>query len=260
MQMNKKLYYALMGLFTMIAAGCLAYLAVYTISNMMAEDKQKDLANMIVEVPTEETTGEDVSTSEDDEPVFQEKFRALYESNQDFVGWISIPDTNINYAVMQCMEDEEYYLRRDFDGKKSQSGMLFLDTECDVKKPTVNLLIYGHNMKSGKMFHDLLKYDDEEFYQTHKYITFDTIYRTGTYEVIAAFYTAISGKDAKNFKYYTFFDTDYAGPFDYFVENAKALTPYETADAEFGDELITLSTCAYHVENGRYVVVAKKIK
>ncbi len=258
MKMNKKLYYLLMGLLTVIIAGCLAYLVIYYVSSKLADDKQKDLAELIVEVSTE-TTEETVS-EESDEPVFQEKFRTLYEMNQDFVGWLTVPDTNIDYPVMQKLDDEEYYLRRDFEKKSSQAGMLFLDTECDVKKPTVNMMIYGHNMKSGKMFHDLLKYDDKEFYESHKYITFDTIYREGTYEVIAAFYTEISAKDARKFKYYTFFDADYAGPFDYFVQNAKALTPYETADAEFGDELITLSTCAYHVENGRYVVVAKKIK
>lgn len=200
-----------------------------------------------------------LSVSGDDGVVIQGKYRKLYEMNPDFAGWLQIPDTKINYGVMLCEEDEEYYIRRDFNKEHSMAGMLFIDSESDIVTPGTNIIIYGHNMKAGTMFHDLLKYADEEYYLKHRYVTFNSIYRDGTYEVIGAFYTQIETKDSDEYRYYRFFQADSKEEFDTYVNYVKAKTPYETADAEFGDALITLSTCSYHTDNGRYVVVAKRV-
>lgn len=161
---------------------------------------------------------------------------------------------------MQTMEDEEYYIHRDFYGDYSAAGTLFADTESNIEKPSDNILIYGHNMKTGKMFHDLLKYENEDFYKSHRYIQFDTIYGNASYEVIAAFRTEILDEESEGFKYYRFFDAEDEADFHRFVSGCKGLTSYTIdTDASYGDSLITLSTCAYHTENGRFVVVAKKI-
>ena len=190
----------------------------------------------------------------------QKKFKELYAKNHDFMGWLTIDGTDIDYPVMQSLDDEEYYLHRDFDKTYSYPGTLFIDTSSDVKSPSDNILIYGHHMQSGKMFGKLEDYADKDYYENHRYIFFDTIYGDGTYEVIAAFYSKIYDKDYDGFKYYQFFDAYDKEQFDYYVSNCKALTSYDISEtAEYGDKLISLSTCAYHTTNGRFVVVAKKI-
>lgn len=191
----------------------------------------------------------------------QEKFAELYSLNHDFIGWITIAGTAVDYPVMQSMDDEEYYLHRDFDRNYSLAGMLFADTDCDIRKPSDNIMIYGHHMQSGKMFQNLTKYEDESYYKAHKYITFDTIEKDGTYEIIAAFKSQVYEEDYTGFKYYKFFNAKNKAEFDDYVTNCKELCAYDIpVTAEYGDELLTLSTCNYHTTNGRFVVVAKKIK
>lgn len=189
----------------------------------------------------------------------QEKFVDLYTANKDFIGWLTVPGTNIDYPVMYTPSDEEFYLKKDFNKEKSSSGTLFVASHSDPLAPSDNVIIYGHNMKAGTMFHDLLKYEDEDYYKEHSTFEFDTIQDNGTYEVIAAFRTKINEGDSKEFKYYEFYNASSESEFYEYVEKAKSLTPY-TIDtkAVYGDKLVTLSTCAYHAKEGRYVVVAKK--
>ena len=110
----------------------------------------------------------------------QEKFADLYTANNDFIGWLTIPGTEVDYPVMHTPSDEEFYLKRDFNKEKSSSGTLFLAAKCDALLPSDNVVIYGHNMKAGTMFHDLLKYETEDFYKEHKTFRFDTL--LGNYE------------------------------------------------------------------------------
>ena len=189
------------------------------------------------------------------------KYSKLYQENPDFIGWLNIPGTKVGYPVMFTPNDEEFYLRKNFDKEYSTSGTLFVSKYSDVVKPTDNVVIYGHNMKAGTMFHDLLNYADESYYQEHKTVVFNTIYGNAEYEVIAAFQTNIKEVDDTSFKYYQFFDANDPSEFDEYVNNCKALTPYNIpVTAEYGDKLITLSTCSYHTDEGRYVVVAKRVK
>lgn len=191
-------------------------------------------------------------------PPLLEKYAALYEENQDLAGWLSIEGTVIDYPVMQC-EDDEYYLHHDFFGNDSKYGCLYVRSVADVDTPGTNFIIYGHNMKDGSMFGDLDLYRRESFYREHPTISFDTLYEERTYEILAVFRSQVyhSGEDA--FKYYQFYEAQTREEFDYFYENIKELALYDTGvTAEFGDTFLTLSTCAYHVEDGRFVVVAKK--
>ena len=188
----------------------------------------------------------------------QEKFADLYASNNDFIGWLNIPGTEIDYPVMHTPRDEEFYLHKDFNGEKSASGTLFLAAKCDAIKPSDNVVVYGHNMKAGTMFHDLLKYETEDYYKEHNTFRFDTIQGNYEYEVIAAFRTEIKGED-NTFKYYDFINAKDKDEFDEYVSKVKSKTPYKIdTTAEYGDKLVTLSTCAYHASEGRYVVVAKR--
>ena len=185
----------------------------------------------------------------------------LYEANSDIIGWIQVEDTKIDYPIMWTPDDGEYYLHRNFQKEQASSGVPFMDAASDIFVPTSNFLLYGHNMKNGTMFHDLLKYKDKDFYQAHKTFRFDTIYKggQGTYEVIAAGYSKIYPEDSNAFKYYQYAGITSESDFNEYVKGVKSLSRYDTGvTAEYGDQLVTLSTCAYHEKNGRFFVVGKR--
>lgn len=186
-----------------------------------------------------------------------EKYAAVYEQNSDFVGWISTPGTNIDYPVMQTIDNPNYYLKHSFEKQYSDYGVPYVQENCDLGLSD-NCVIYGHHMNNGSMFADLCKYADEDFYRAHKTIRFDTLSGFGEYEVVAAFKTVAYSE--QGFQYYHFVNADSAEDFDAYIAKCKELAFYDTGvSAKYGDRLITLSTCEYSRQNGRMVVVAKKI-
>lgn len=194
------------------------------------------------------------------EPVILDKYAGLYEENSDLAGWLSIEGMKINYPVMQC-EDDEYYLHHDFYGNEDKYGCLYVRETADVNTPGTNFVIYGHNMRDGSMFGDLDFYKDEDFFKEHSMISFDTLYEERTYEIVAVFLSRVYKEDEEVFKYYDFYEADTQEEFQDFYENIKSMSLYDTGvTAEYGDTFITLSTCAYHVEDGRLVVVAKWVE
>lgn len=257
-----------MVLFLMIAVGCGGYLAYYYYTSSATEKKINILRDMVVD-ETDEVLGNEKDKMADIEYVMvegvsiQKKFENLYKTNNDFIGWITIEDTLVDYPVMYTPKDgenSEFYIHRDFDKNYSSAGLPFIDGNCMIENPTDNIIIYGHNMNAGTMFHDILKYQEEEFYKEHKTFTFDTIYRDGTYEVVAAFYGQILPEDSTAFKYYEFVNAGRKEEFMNFVKQVKAMSVIDTGvEVEYGDELITLSTCAYHVQDGRFAVIARRI-
>lgn len=284
---KNKLYNILIFIFAAVFCFSAGYIGLYYYRTYKNEKEYKKLRTMVVDVDQEhppddaivdeveeKVVNPDSSDKKKEEKVVvkklfavvngvkvQYKFKNIYTENSDFIGWLKIEGTNIDYPVMMTPSDEQYYLRRDFNGDYSIAGTLFVDTSSDLKRPSDNIIIYGHHMKTKTMFRELVDYEDESFYKSHKYITFDTIYGDNTYEVIAAFKTYIKSKDDTGFKYYDFFDAEDEKAFDSYVENIKSLTDYNIpVTAEYGDKLLTLSTCSYHTDNGRFVVVAKKIK
>lgn len=201
------------------------------------------------------------------------KYQSLYETNSDMIGWLYIKDTVIDYPVMQTPEDENYYLTRDFYHNENSNGTLIMDTDSVVgvgiadneysngQRPSTNLIIHGHTMRNGDMFGSLDMYADEEYGRTHNIICFDSLYEEREYELIAVFYSQVYNKSDDVFKYYKFFQADTQEEFDDWYNNIKALSLYDTGvEAELGDEFITLSCCAYHVEDGRFVVVGRRVK
>jgi len=201
------------------------------------------------------------------------EYQKIYMENPDVIGWLKIEDTNIDYPVMQTMVDEEYYIDKDFYRNENKHGTLFMDTDSvagvgtlenkyqEGKAPSTNLIIYGHTVKTGQMFGNLRLYEDEEYGLSHNLIYFDTMFEKREYELISAFYSEIFYKHQDEFKYYQFFQADTQEEFDDWYNNIKELSIYDTnVTAEFGDEFITLSCCSYHVEDGRFVVVGRRIK
>lgn len=188
-----------------------------------------------------------------------EEYKNLLNKYPDLIGWLKIADTNIDYPVMQT-SDNEYYLDHDLDGKLNKNGTLFLDKDCDVMDVSTNLILYGHHMKSGKMFGSLVKYEKKDYYEKHKYIQFDTIYEKGTYEVMYVFRSKVYKEDEITFKYYQFIEANGETEFQSNMDEMAAMSLYSTGvTAQYGDELLTLSTCDYEEKDGRFVVVAKKI-
>ncbi|MBP3507653.1 MAG: class B sortase [Lachnospiraceae bacterium] len=235
--------------------------------------QQEALAESMVIVETEPEEGSVSYDVQQEEPVIVPEYQELYEQNQDFIGWLRIEGTNINYPVMQTPQDEEYYLYRDFYGEENQNGCLIMDTDSNVgvgdrkheyqngSVPSTNLIIHGHTMKSGEMFGDLDLYADETYGLEHSIICYDSLYEHREYELIAVFYSQVFYENQDVFKYYKFFQADTGEEFDDWYDNIKQLSLYDTGvTAEFGDEFITLSCCAYHVEDGRFVVVARRIR
>ena len=201
------------------------------------------------------------------------EYAMLYELNPDIIGWLSIEGTRIDYPVMQTPRESEYYLRRDFYGNKNTNGCLFADAKSrvgvgklaygyeDGVAPGTNLMIFGHHMRSKEMFGELDLYAQQAYGAAHPVIRFDSLYEHREYAVMAVFRAEVYYEDQDAFKYYQFFQADDEEQFRYFYENVKAISLYDTGvTAEFGDELITLITCANHTENGRFVVVGKRIQ
>ena len=185
----------------------------------------------------------------------------LQKENDEIIGWLEIEGTNINYPILQT-KDNDYYLTHNYKKEKSSTGSLFLDKDFDLINGSSNYLIYGHRSKQGLMFEDLMKYAKKDFYQDHTTIKFTTPTEDATYEIISVFYSRVYYKSEKDvFRYYYFVNSEDEQEYNEFVNNAKKSSIYDIeATAQYGDQLLTLSTCEYSQEDGRFAVVARKVK
>lgn len=147
--------------------------------------KQTDISNFekLQEIVEEETNDTSDDSKEETKESAEKKrnIQPILLQNNDCIGWIFIPNTNINYPVMHTPNEPQKYLRLNFDKKYSSSGVPFLDYRCSVE---TNLIIYGHNMKNGTMFSDLKKYLDSSFLDAHKTIEFETADGISYFEIV----------------------------------------------------------------------------
>ncbi len=201
-----------------------------------------------------------LSEEEYDIPEVLDKYKTLYNSNRNLIGWVKIDDTIIDYPVMQC-DDNTYYLNHNFDQEEDSAGAIFLDCSCDVIRGNDNYILYGHHLASGRMFAALENYESERFFEGHRYITFDTIYEEQTFEVMYVFRSRVYNEEDVVFKYYQFIDANSEEEFISYMNEMAEMSFYDTGvTASYGDTLLTLSTCDYNENNGRFVVVAKRIR
>lgn len=185
------------------------------------------------------------------------RLQEQYEKNPDLAGWLTIPGTRIDYPVMYSPDEPERYLHANFEVSYSFAGLPFIDAACDPESG--NRIIYAHNMLDGSMFRTLLKYQQKDFWQRNPVISFSTLYEEQEYEVVAAFYDKVYKKSDTNFKFYQFYDTSDQSSFDEAMAYYREHALYDTGvTAQCGDLFLTLVTCAYQTENGRFVVVARK--
>ena len=271
-QENRKILITACVIFCSIMAATFGYLLIRSVvakSNFhqLADQVHQAEANLATQptLPTTESGGNVEVGEQDPTPsetmpeskVMLEKYAGLYEQNSDLFGWLSIDGTPIDYPVMLSLEDNEKYLYSNFEGKYSFAGVPFAENVCTSESD--NILIYGHNLKDGTMFRSLLKYERKAFLKKHPTIMFSDLYGEYEYEVMSVFYDRVYNRNENVFKFYQFLDVDTEEEFDYAASQLKQKSIHDTGvNAEYGDQLITLVTCAYHVDNGRFVVVARR--
>lgn len=268
MKKRERIRRGIVAVCSLLVVGSLAYLADYSYRTKRLDDYaaiQKNLKNTALTTPeTPETPETPVIHYDDDTadtlPDILPEYQTLYSLNKRLIGWVKIDDTYIDYPVLQTVNND-YYLNHNFDQEEDKNGSIFLDKDCSIYPRSTNLILYGHHMRSGRMFGQLNKYSSEKFYKEHKYIQFDTIYEKGTYEVMYVFRSKIYEESEIVFKYYQFTDAVSETEFESNMMQMADMSLYDTGvSTEYGDELLTLSTCDYYTSDGRFVVVAKKIR
>ena len=266
------IYYSIYTILALLIILSIIYIANNLLSKKQAIQESQLLDKIEIDEnqvkEANETTEEaNITTQENIEETINQqterilKVQKLQEENSDIVGWLEIEGTSINYPVLQGT-DNEYYMTHNYKKQKSKNGSIFLTKDYDWSIPSSNLLIYGHNLNNGTMFQELLKYVKEEFYKEHPIIRFTTNKEDAEYEIISVFKSRVYYKTEKNvFRYYFFVNANSEAEYNEFVQNAKKASLYDIdKTAKFGDQLITLSTCSYHVEDGRFAVVGRKTR
>lgn len=274
---GKVKYQKILGVgFVILAVVSFAVFGIAELRDIVTTRQMQKLANQ-VEVPKEEDTtkkqennteatgdGAAEATTPKEETTTQNltvlpEYAELIQQNPEMVGWISIDDTGINYPVVQ--KDNTYYLTHGFDQSNNTNGSIFMDERCSIVSPTINTIIYGHNMKSGMMFGGLKNYLQAGYLESHKYIQFNTIYEKRTYEIVAVCLSEVQYQDEDAYRYYDFITSTSAQDLQDFVENVDTLAVYGNADGlTQQDKLLTLSTCNSYTEDGRLFVVAKQVQ
>ncbi len=247
-----------------VALICFGYLGLYNYQAQRMDEYAENFQSLKgAEVEVEEEPQKVVINYDNEEiilPEILDEYKKLYSLNKKLIGWIKIADTYIDYPVVQT-NNNDFYLNHNFNNESDRNGCIFMDKDCNVYPRSTNLILYGHHMRNGRMFGQLNKYSSANFYKEHKYIQFDTIYEKGTYEVMYVFRSRIYEETEIVFKYYQFIQAMSEKEFDSYMREMAAMSLYDTGvTAKYGDELLTLSTCDYYTDNGRFVVVAKKIK
>lgn len=255
--------------------------AIYLFQYFWSSKKNADLNEQLREdtvttlpAPTTEAATTEEPTQEEEETIAPEAtyvegrdYKAFYEKNpnEDFVGWLRIEGTKIDYPVMQSSVDNaNYYLYRDYNKNNSTPGTIYAREQCDVFKPSDNVTLYGHTMKDGSMFAALHNYTAKATWDRNSLVFFDTFnpktedVEYHTYKIFAVFKT--SANVGEGFSYHKFENAATQKDFDDFVSTCKKLAFYDTGiTPQYGDKLLCLSTCEYTLNNGRLVVAAVRI-
>lgn len=183
--------------------------------------------------------------------------------NSDVIGWITVPNTKIDYPVVRAA-DNEYYLTHNVEQAESEHGAIFMDYRNADKEQQYHIILYGHNMKNGTMFHDLNNYKQRSFFEKNRVITFNWDGQETKWEVYLAFvwhkggpvywHTRFNAKTpAENF-------AEYMNEIVSYMKSEKYTIYDDTVTIKPSDQVLTLSTCTYEYDQSRYVVSARRIK
>lgn len=244
---------ALLTVFVLVFAGSVSYLGYYYFKSAQNRSAYQTLRD-VYDTPTLiAPAGYPSGYSKD--------FAALWELNPDTVGWISIDGTALDYPVVQTTDNTKYY-RMNFEGEYSEHAVPFVDASDDLQKPSTNVIVYGHNIRTdGQMFNILKGYTDLSFYQEHPVIDFNSVYHDGQYKIISVFYTNTHAEHGKIFPYHEFIDAQDAQQTQDYIDSVLVRSIINTGvDVRSDDQLLTLSTCSYEFKDARFVVVARKVR
>lgn len=236
----------------------LVFILMFIVSSFMLA---KELLSAKQEIKSNKVLAERIQMEiHEKEKTFIESLNDLHEENKDLIGWLIIDGCEVDLPVMYTPDDPEYYLRRSFDKSSSNSGTLFVGEGSTIDSS--NLYIYGHNMKNGTMFGQLEKYDKRGFCIDHPIIKFITLTEEREYEVICGFYSEVFYEEDENvFRYYMYKDLTDEQVFNQYISSALNSCTYSLdVFPEYNDQILTLSTCSYYKEDGRFVVIAHRIK
>ena len=190
-------------------------------------------------------------------PPMQESFAELYAQNPHVVGWLEM-DPDIALPVVQW--DNSFYMDHDFDGNESVAGTLFVDSRNTLWPQDDHILIYGHNMKDGSMFGSLNNYRNVGFLRNTVCIEFNTIYGDAQYVPFALFDASMTKDDPNYFKLIRLNFSE-EQPFDAFLEDVQSRSLFNIpVDVNENDQLLSLVTCSYSMDNGRFIIMCRKLR
>ena len=170
----------------------------------------------------------------------------LIKINEDYRMWIEVPNTNIDYPVVQG-KDNDFYLNHDFNKKESSSGAIFMDYKNNIDKDK-NIIIYGHNMRNKSMFQNLMKFKDEEFWKENNKIILTIDGKRYEYEIFSSYISNAKDIDLKtNFEN----DDEYL---KYIDDIRKKSIFHRDMNIKSNDRIITLSTCSYEKDDARMII------
>lgn len=211
------------------------------------------------DAPTEEATTE----APTEKPELTEKAKELLAQNPDTVGWITIENTNVDNPVVQY-SDNEFYLDHSFEREHFRAGTVFMDYRDvfgpDEEAQSENIILYGHNMANNTMFGSLRRYrQDKSYYKRAPFITLESNYRTYEYVIFGLVIT--EGSWQASWRYWDMENLSMRSKYNAYVETVrkKSLTEIPV-DVQYGDKLLTLSTCYSDKDDSRFLVVARRLR
>lgn len=238
----------------------MAVVLLFVLYLFQIKEAKEDAVLAYIRQEKEQLKKSENGEEEHDSVAILDQYAILYSMYPDVVGWIKVDGTPIDYPVMQDSTGNEYYLKHNFEGKEDNRGAPFIASDSKIDPLDQNIVIFGHNASDGSQFGKLDAYLDEAFYEEHPTIEFDTIYETGTYQIVAVVKTHVKQEDEAGFRYYWFHSYETRGEFQELLDFIDENSLYDTGEyLSYGDTTIMLSTCEYTVDNGRLVIIAKRM-
>jgi SrtB family sortase len=202
--------------------------------------------------------------NEPGQPTILPGLAAAYDENNDLVGWIKVPDTVVDFPVVQGVDNDEY-LRANFRRQYSLHGIPFVDYRIDLsgqpEHQPDNIIVYGHNIGDGLMFNMFVNYSDPAYYEKHPIIELSSLYDTRSYKIFAAFITNGDTKNGYLFPYHMYLSFAAADQFDGFIAAIRDRSYLNVdMDVRYGDRLLCISTCTYEFDGARFVVFARELR
>ena len=231
-----------------------------------ADQKEQNATDEVITVilKDDNNNGNSSENKDDKEVEVLAEYMPYYEQNNDFVGWISMYPY-IQYPVVQA-DDNEYSLNHNFDGGYNENGTIFADYQGEISATEMphNTLLYGHNLITNNFFQPLSNFRKEgiDFLKNNYLLEFDTLYERNQYKIFSVFLTNTKTEHGEVFDYWTQVYFNSKSEFDNFVAECLDRSYFYTGvDLQYGDELLTLSTCDFSMfSDMRLVVVARKVR